>query len=126
MGSGCNDHRLEGDLVAQALQSTNQSPLYALAFPFVEIASTQLSVGFPAGEEVVDHHQNGVSYSHQSFLLTPKSYQPMKLGAQVGPFALGRTVGCLDEGSSQPGAPLTGLSRVPFACAFVVPSSPFR
>jgi hypothetical protein len=100
MASGRSAHGLESDMVAQALQPTNQPPLYGLAFPFVEIVSSQFSVDFPASEEVVDHHQDGVSYCHQSFLLALTGHQPMKLGAQVGPFALGRTVGCLDEGGS--------------------------
>jgi hypothetical protein len=70
----------KGNMVAQASQSTNQSPLHGLAFPFVEIVSPQFSVGFPASEEVVEHHQDNVSYSHQSFLLAPMGHQSMKLG----------------------------------------------
>jgi hypothetical protein len=46
MVSGRGDHRLEGDMVAQALQPTNQSPLHYLPLPFVEIASPHFSVGF--------------------------------------------------------------------------------
>ncbi len=106
MGSGHNDHGLEDDLVTQALQPTNQSPLYGLALPFVEIASPHFSVGFLGSEEVVDHYQDGVSYSHQSFLLAPTGHQPMKLGTQVGPFALGRTVAASMRAVRNQGLPL--------------------
>jgi len=72
--------RLQGNLVAQALEASNKLPLDTHAVAFIEICRAEVHEVHSAFEDVVGDDEQAMGESNDGFLGTSPSSQAPKLG----------------------------------------------
>ena len=91
IGSGAGR---EADGVTEALEAQ----LHALPLQLVGVGDAQFVGGFPAGEDVVDHDQDGVPKGDEGALLAAPCGDAAVLGREVVILGLAGNVGDLNQG----------------------------
>src|SRR5205823_1873021 len=104
---------LEGDLVAEGLNLTDEAARLVLArVAAAEVVRTEIVVGLAAVEDVIGGDQDGVADGDGRLGGAAARAQPGVLRAQVGGLGAARRLGCLRERRPQP---LRALARRPGA-----------
>src|SRR3954468_9354888 len=93
---------VERDLVAEALEASDEATFHRLLVAFVEVAVAKIVIDLTLTEHVVSDHQDGVANSDRGPLRAPSRGEAVIVRRQIRPLAAPRGSGRLDERRAQP------------------------